>query len=162
MNPQVEFRSGTREDVPLILEFIRAIASYEKMTDQVEAAEASLEKWMFTERVAEVIFAVVDGKEVGFALFHHNFSTFVGRAGIHLEDIYVNEEYRRQGLGRAMFMEVVRIAKERGCGRMEWECLNWNEPAIEFYLSLEARPLAEWTTYRLDQEDIDRLLATEA
>lgn len=162
MNPQVEFRSGTREDLPLILEFIRAIASYEKMTDQVEATEASLEKWMFTERVAEVIFAVVDGKEVGFALFHHNFSTFVGRAGIHLEDIYVNEEYRRQGLGRAMFMEVVRIAKERGCGRMEWECLNWNEPAIEFYLSLEARPLAEWTTYRLDQKDIDRLLATEA
>lgn len=158
MGSNIVFRSGTRADVPLILQFIRAIAEYEKMTNQVEATEESISKWMFDEGVAEVIFAVVDGTEVGFALFHHSFSTFVGRAGIHLEDIYVNEDYRRQGVGRAMFMEVVRIAKERGCGRVEWECLNWNQPAIEFYLSLEARPLAEWTTYRLDSADIDRLL----
>ncbi len=158
MIANVEFRPGTRADVPLILEFIQALAKYEKMTDQVEATEESLAYWMFDQKVAEVFFAVVDGHEVGFALFHHNFSTFVGRAGIHLEDIYVTKDYRRQGLGKAMFMEVVRIAKERGCGRVEWECLNWNEPAIEFYLSLQARPLAEWTTYRLDQNDIDSLL----
>ena len=108
---------------------------------------------------AEVIFAQEDGKEVGFALFFHNFSTFLGRAGIYLEDLYVKEEYRGKGYGKGLLLEVARIAKERGCGRLEWTCLDWNKPSIDFYLSMGAVPMDEWTIYRLTAEKIDELLA---
>ena len=154
---KVVIRKAVREDAALILEFIRGIAKYEKMENEVEATVEMLEEQLFDKGRAEVIFAMEKDKEVGFALFFHNFSTFVGRAGLYLEDLYVYPEYRGKGYGKALFMELVNIASERRCGRMEWVCLNWNTPSIEFYRSLGAVPLDEWTTYRLDEKGIERL-----
>lgn len=154
---KVVIRKAVREDAALILEFIRGIAKYEKMENEVEATVEMLEEQLFDKGRAEVIFAMEKDKEVGFALFFHNFSTFVGRAGLYLEDLYVYPEYRGKGYGKALFMELVNIASERRCGRMEWVCLNWNTPSIEFYRSLGAVPLDEWTTYRLDENGIERL-----
>lgn len=151
-------RKAEREDVPLILEFIKGIARYEKMENDVEATVELLEEELFDKQRAEVIFALDNGKEVGFALFFHNFSTFVGRGGLYLEDLYVYPEYRGKGHGKALFMELVRIANERGCGRMEWVCLDWNTPSIGFYRALGATSLDEWTTYRLDKEGLARLM----
>lgn len=151
-------RKAERKDVPLILEFIKGIAQYEKMENEVEATVELLEEQLFDKQRAEVIFALDNGKEVGFALFFHNFSTFVGKSGLYLEDLFVFPEYRGKGHGKALFMELVRIASERGCGRMEWVCLNWNTPSIAFYRSLGASSLDEWTTYRLNKEGLARLL----
>lgn len=150
-------RKAIREDVALILEFIKGIARYEKMEDEVEATTELLEQQLFDQKRAEVIFAVEDGKEVGFALFFHNFSTFVGKCGLYLEDLYVYPEYRGRGYGKALFLELVKIAKERGCGRMEWVCLNWNQPSIDFYRSMGAVSLDEWKTYRLTEEKLSEL-----
>lgn len=150
-------RKAEREDAALVLEFIKGIAKYEKMENEVEATVELLEEQLFDKGRAEVIFAMEDGKEVGFALFFHNFSTFVGRGGLYLEDLYVYPEYRGKGYGKALFLELVRIANERKCGRMEWVCLNWNTPSIEFYRSMGAVALDEWTTYRLDEKGIERL-----
>lgn len=154
---KVVIRKAVREDAALILEFIRGIAKYEKMENEVEATVEMLEEQLFDKGRAEVIFAMEKDKEVGFALFFHNFSTFVGRAGLYLEDLYVYPEYRGKGYGKALFMELVNIASERRCGRMEWVCLNWNEPSIDFYRSMGAVALDEWTTYRLDEKGIERL-----
>lgn len=143
------FRFANSGDCGLILDFIKALAAYEKMSDDVVATEALLEKWIFEEKKAEVLFAVNDGKEVGFALFFHNFSTFLGRAGIYLEDLFVKPEYRGFGYGKALLRELARIAVQRECGRLEWSCLDWNQPSIDFYLSLGATPMDEWTTYRM-------------
>ena len=142
---------------PLYLNSSKGIAEYEKMENEVEATIGMLEEELFDKCRAEVIFAVESGKEVGFALFFHNFSTFVGRGGLYLEDLYVCPEHRGKGYGKALFMELVKIARERRCGRMEWVCLNWNTPSIEFYRSMGAAPLDEWTTYRLDEKGIERL-----
>lgn len=150
-------RKAEREDAALVLEFIKGIAKYEKMENKVEATVELLEEQLFDKGRAEVIFAMEDGKEVGFALFFHNFSTFVGRSGLYLEDLYVYPEYRGKGYGKALFMELVRIANKRKCGRMEWVCLNWNTPSIEFYRSMGAVALDEWTTYRLTEETIGQL-----
>ena len=150
-------RKAVREDAALILEFIKGIARYEKMENEVEATVEMLEEQLFDKGRAEVIFAMEKDKEVGFALFFHNFSTFVGRAGLYLEDLYVYPEYRGKGYGKALFMELVNIASERRCGRMEWVCLNWNKPSIDFYHSMGAVALDEWTTYRLDEKGIERL-----
>jgi GNAT superfamily N-acetyltransferase len=150
-------RKAVREDAALILEFIKGIARYEKMENEVEATVELLEEQLFDKGRAEVIFAMEKDKEVGFALFFHNFSTFVGRAGLYLEDLYVYPEYRGKGYGKALFMELVNIASERRCGRMEWVCLNWNKPSIDFYRSMGAVALDEWTTYRLDEKGIERL-----
>ena len=150
-------RKAVRKDTALILEFIKGIAKYERMENEVEATVEFLEEQLFDKCRAEVIFAVEEGKEVGFALFFHNFSTFVGRGGLYLEDLYVYPEHRGKGYGKALFMELVKIARERRCGRMEWVCLNWNTPGIEFYRSMGAAPLDEWTTYRLDEKGIERL-----
>lgn len=150
-------RKAEREDAALVLEFIKGIAKYEKMENEVEATVELLEEQLFDKGRAEVIFAMEDGKEVGFALFFHNFSTFVGRGGLYLEDLYVYPEYRGKGYGKALFLELVRIANERKCGRMEWVCLNWNTPSIEFYRSMGAVALDEWTAYRLTEETIGRL-----
>ena len=144
-----EIRFATECDTGLILEFIKGIAEYEKMSDDVVADENLLREWIFEKKLAEVIFAVEDGKEVGFALFFQNFSTFLGRAGIYLEDIFVKPEYRGRGHGKALIREIAKIAVKRGCGRLEWCCLDWNKPSIDFYLSLGAKPMDEWTTYRL-------------
>lgn len=154
----VDIRKAERGDAALILEFIRGIAAYEKMENDVVATVELIEQQLFDNRRAEVIFAMEDGKEVGFALFFHNFSTFVGRSGLYLEDLFVYPEYRGKGYGKALFLELVRIAHERGCGRMEWVCLNWNSPSIDFYRSMGAVPLNDWTTYRLAGDAISRLL----
>jgi len=143
------YRFATQSDVGLILQFIRELAQYEKMLPEVVATEALLREWIFEKQKAEVIFAMVDGQEVGFALFFHNFSTFLGRAGIYLEDLYVRPEYRGKGYGKGLLRTLARIAVERGCGRLEWWCLDWNAPSIDFYLSLGAEPMKEWTVYRI-------------
>ncbi|MHB0971193.1 MAG: GNAT family N-acetyltransferase [Thermoanaerobaculia bacterium] len=154
----ISARPANPGDVPLVLQFIRELAVYEKLENEVVATEDSLRAALFgTRRVAEVIFAMVDGREEGFALFFHNFSTFVGRPGLYLEDIYVRPEQRGHGIGRFLFGELARIAKERDCGRMEWAVLTWNEPAIRFYRNLGARVMDEWHVFRLDEEGIARL-----
>ena len=153
----VSFRTAERKDVALILEFIRELADYEKMLDEVVATPELLEKWIFDERKAEVIFALEGEREVGFALFFHNFSTFLGRAGIYLEDLYVRPECRGKGYGKALLKELARIAVERGCGRLEWWCLDWNRPSIDFYLSLGAEPMKDWTVYRIAGETLKKL-----
>ena len=153
-----KFRVATEKDTALIIDFIRGLAEYEKMTDEMIADEALLREWIFEKNKAEVIFALEDGVEVGFALFFHNFSTFLGRAGIYLEDLYVKPEYRGRGHGKALITELARITVERGCGRLEWCCLDWNKPSIDFYLSLGARQMNEWTTYRLAGESLKKLV----
>jgi GNAT superfamily N-acetyltransferase len=153
----MKIRKAVRQDVPLILEFIKGIARYEKMENEVVATTELLEEQLFDKGRAEVIFAMEEGVEVGFALFFHNFSTFLGRGGLYLEDLFVYPEHRGKGYGKALFLELVRIANERGCGRMEWVCLNWNKPSIDFYRSMGAVPLDEWTTYRLTSDAMKKL-----
>jgi GNAT superfamily N-acetyltransferase len=145
----MNFRYAEPADAGLILEFIQALADYEKMSDEVIATEELLREWLFDKKIAEVIFAMEGENEVGFALFFHNFSTFVGRGGIHLEDLYVYPQYRGKGYGKGLIQQIAKIAVERNCGRVEWTCLDWNTPSIEFYLSLGAVPMREWTIYRL-------------
>ena len=152
-----KFRFATEQDTALIIEFISGLAEYENMTDDMIADEELLHEWIFERKKAEVIFALEDGVEVGFALFFHNFSTFLGRAGIYLEDLFVKPEYRGRGHGKALICELARITVERGCGRLEWSCLDWNKPSIDFYLSLGAVPMEEWTTYRLAGETLLKL-----
>lgn len=149
MAGELAFRYAERKDSALILEFIRALAEYENMLDEVVATEAMLEAWIFDKQKAEVIFAVAGGREVGFALFFHNFSTFLGRAGIYLEDLFVFPEHRGKGYGKALLKRLAAIAAERKCGRLEWWCLDWNRPSIDFYLSLGAEPMSDWTVYRI-------------
>ncbi|BFJ85965.1 GNAT family N-acetyltransferase [Ruthenibacterium sp. CLA-JM-H11] len=157
MNAELNFRYAERNDVSLILKFIRELAAYEKMLDKVVADEATLEEWIFDKNKAEVIFACLDGKEIGFALFFHNFSTFLGRAGLYLEDLYVSPEYRGKGYGKAILKKLASIAVERKCGRLEWWCLDWNKPSIDFYLSLGAEPMSDWTVYRIAGETLKDL-----
>lgn len=151
----VTFRYAKREDAELILKFIKDLARYEKMENEVVATKGLLEEWLFEKEKAEVIFALSDGKEIGFALFFHNFSTFLGRAGIYLEDLYVMPEYRGKGYGKAILKKLAEIAIERGCGRLEWWCLNWNKPSIDFYLSLGAEPMKDWTVYRISGKTLE-------
>ena len=143
------FRYANQSDTALILQFIRALADYEKMSEEVIATEELLNEWLFDKKNAEVIFAIKDEIEVGFALFFHNFSTFLGRSGLYLEDLYVKPEYRGFGYGKSILKKLAQIAVERGCGRLEWSCLDWNQPSINFYLSLGAEPMSDWTGYRL-------------
>lgn len=145
----MRFRMAERSDISLILQFIRDLAEYEKMSDEVVADKATLEEWIFDKKKAEVIFALEGDTEVGFALFFHNFSTFWGRAGIYLEDLYVKPEFRGKGFGKAIMEKLALIAVERGCGRLEWWCLDWNKPSIDFYLSIGAEPMSGWTVYRV-------------
>ena len=154
---KLSFREAEEKDCGLILFFIRELAAYEKMSDEVVATEEMLSDWLFHKHSAEVIFACEDGKEVGFALFFHNFSTFVGRAGLYLEDLYVLPKYRGRGYGKALLKRLAAIAVERGCGRMEWVCLDWNQPSIDFYRSLGARPMDEWTVYRVAGGSLEQL-----
>lgn len=147
--PELSFRYAEEADCALILRFIRALAEYEKLAHEVVATEALLKEWIFERRKAEVLFACEDGREVGFALFFHNFSTFLGRAGIYLEDLYVLPEHRGKGYGRALLKRLAGVAVERGCGRLEWWCLDWNRPSIAFYRSLGAEAMEDWTVYRI-------------
>lgn len=152
-----QFRTATPNDVPLILYFIKELAVYEKMLDEVVATEEILTEWIFNKHSAEVIFVLHEGKEVGFALYFHNFSTFVGRAGLYLEDLYVMPKYRGMGYGKGLLRRLAQIAVERGCGRMEWVCLDWNKPSIDFYRSLGAQPMDDWTIYRLAGESLKQM-----
>ncbi len=154
---QLSFRYATEQDASLILEFVRGLAAYEKMSDEVVATEELLKEWIFVKKKAEVIFAVEDGREVGFALFFHNFSTFLGRAGLYLEDLFIKPDSRGKGYGKTILKEVARIAVERGCGRLEWWCLDWNKPSIDFYLSMGAEPMSDWTVYRIAGQTLEEL-----
>ena len=153
----VTFREARDTDCGLILSFIKGLAAYEKMSDEVVATEERLKEWLFGKKKAEVLLVCADGKEVGFALYFHNFSTFLGRAGIYLEDLYILPEYRGRGYGKAALKKLAQIAVQRGCGRLEWACLDWNQPSIDFYLSLGAKPMDEWTVYRVTGETLTKL-----
>lgn len=157
MENKLTFRYAERKDVPLILQFIKDLAEYEKMLDEVVADEATLEEWIFDQKKAEVLFAMEEGKEVGFALFFHNFSTFLGRAGLYLEDLFVQPEHRGKGYGKQILQKLASIAVERKCGRLEWWCLDWNQPSIDFYLSLGAEPMSDWTVYRIAGDTLQNL-----
>ena len=157
MSEKFTFRYAKRDDISLILQFIKDLAAYEKMINEVVADEKTLEEWIFDKQKAEVIFAVVDDEEIGFALFFHNFSTFLGRAGIYLEDLFVKPVYRGKGYGKAILKKLAAIAVERGCGRLEWWCLDWNKPGIDFYLSLGAEPMDDWTVYRITGDTLSNL-----
>jgi len=151
-------RTASAEDVPLILTLIKELAEYERLSHEVVATEDSLKTWLFGERpVAEALVAEHGKEAAGFALFFHNFSTFLGKPGIYLEDVYVRPEYRGRGIGKALLARLAKLAKERGCGRLEWSVLDWNEPSIRFYESLGAVALDDWTVYRVTGDALDRL-----
>lgn len=153
----MDYRFAERKDAALILEFIKGLAEYEKLSDEVVATPETLEEWIFERQKAEVIFALEDGVEVGFALFFHNFSTFLGRAGLYLEDLFVKPAYRGRGYGKGLLAALAKIAVERGCGRLEWVCLDWNRPSIDFYKSLGAVPMEDWTIYRVAGDTLTAL-----
>ena len=157
MSQMMTIRPAEEKDCGIILEFIRGLAEYERMSDQVVATEELLREWIFEKKKAEVLIACEGKKPVGFALFFHNFSTFLGRAGIYLEDLFVFPEYRGRGYGRALLKRLAQITVERGCGRLEWACLDWNKPSIDFYLSLGAVPMEEWTVYRLTGDTLNAM-----
>jgi len=158
MTENFQIKSATKNDVGIILELIKEIAVYEKLADQVEATEEQIINHLFSEKTyAECIIGFENNIPIGFALFFHNYSTFVSRPGIYLEDLFVKEEYRGKGYGKKLLLNLVKIANERNCGRVEWSVLDWNKPAIDFYESLGATPMNEWTVYRLNQEAINKL-----
>ena len=159
MSESMKFRSAVPGDEKLILTLIRELADYEGMLDQVVADEETLHTWIFEKGKAEVLFVMEGKDEVGFALFFHNFSTFLGRAGIYLEDLYVRPEYRGRGYGKGLIRRLAALAVERGCGRLEWWCLDWNQPSIDFYLSLGAEPMSDWTVYRIAGKTLTDLAA---
>lgn len=155
-----QIREGKPGDVELILSFIRELAEYERLSHEVTATAADLEKYLFSpERKAEVIIGFYEGKPVGFALFFHNFSTFLGKPGIYLEDLFVKEEYRGRGFGKALLVYLANLALERDCGRLEWAVLDWNEPSINFYKSIGARIMNEWLINRITGESLLNLAA---
>jgi GNAT superfamily N-acetyltransferase len=165
MNSQSNFeiRPARVEDVPVILELIRGLATYERAPDEVTATEEQLVGVLFGERPAAEVLLAFEGKSpIGFAVFFHNFSTWLGRPGLYLEDLFVKPEKRGKGYGRALLVDLAKIARDRACGRMEWAVLNWNEPAIKFYRALGAEPLDEWTVFRLTREGIAELAKSES
>lgn len=157
MEKELTFRFAKKEDTSLILEFIKALAKYEKLEHEVVANEQLLQEWIFEKNKAEVIFVMENNQEIGFALFFHNFSTFLGRAGLYLEDLYIKSEYRHRGYGKKTLQYLAKLAVERGCGRLEWWCLDWNKNSIDFYLSLGAKAMDEWTVYRITGDTLKNL-----
>jgi GNAT superfamily N-acetyltransferase len=157
VNEHTVLRDAGEQDTPLILEFIRGLAEYERLLDQVTATEDDLRKSLFADHRAHVLIAEYREKPAGFALYFYNFSTFLGRPGIYIEDLFVKPEYRGKGIGKALLSRVAATAFEQNCGRLEWACLNWNEPSIAFYKSQGARPLSEWTAYRVTGEKMKEL-----
>ena len=163
MQSDFEIRSAHLHDVPIILELIRDLATYERAPNEVTATEEQLIDVLFGERpAAEVLLAFEKDTPVGFAVFFQNFSTWLGRPGLYLEDLFVKPEKRGKGYGRALLVDLARIARDRGCGRMEWAVLDWNEPAIKFYRALGAKPMDEWTVFRLTPDGIARLAQSES
>jgi GNAT superfamily N-acetyltransferase len=165
MKIQTDFavRSARVEDVPIILQLIRDLATYERAPNEVSATEEQLVDVLFGEKpAAEVLLAFEKDTPVGFAVFFHNFSTWLGRPGLYLEDLFVKPEKRGKGYGRALLVELAKIARDRGCGRMEWAVLDWNEPAIKFYRALGAKSMEEWTVFRLTRDGISELAKSES
>lgn len=144
-----DIRIAEKSDVNLIMEFIKGIASYEKLLNEVKATPELLEEWLFEKKTGEVAFIMEKNKEVGFVLYFHNFSTFVGKAGMYIEDLFVFPEYRGKGYGKALINHVIDKARSEGLGRVEWTCLDWNTPSIEFYKSMGAKAMDEWTNFRI-------------
>lgn len=151
-------RTAKEKDIDLIIFFINQIAEYEKLSNEVVLDKSTIYDYLFNKKIAKCKFIMEDNKEIGFALYFYNFSTFKGKAGLYLEDIFILEEYRNKGYGKKLFLNLVKEAKDNNLGRMEWTCLNWNEPSIKFYKSLGAIGLDEWTTYRLDESKIKELV----
>ncbi len=158
MSSRLKIRTAQKEDAALVLSFIKKIAEYEKMSDQVVATVETLEEFIFEKKAAQVFLAEYDGEPAGFALFFENFSTFIGRTGLYLEDLFVDPDKRGLGIGKALFQAVAAEAKRRGCQRMEWTCLDWNTPSIEFYRRMGAISMDEWTTYRLSGKAIEKAI----
>jgi GNAT superfamily N-acetyltransferase len=154
---EYNIRKATKNDANLILDFIKKLAEYEKMENQVVATKELLEEWIFDKKKAQVIFVLEEGKEVGFALYFYNFSTFLGKAGIYLEDLFVLPEYRKKGYGKLLLKTLAKTVVEQGLGRLEWSCLDWNTPSIEFYESLGAKMMKEWKVFRLTGEELKNL-----
>ena len=154
--PNLTFRNAVREDIPLILKFIKKLAEYEKRLNEVVAKEKDLEKWIFDKNQAEVIFALENGKEIGFALFFLSFSTYLGNVNLHLEDLFIDPEYRGRGYGKALLKKLAKIVVDRGYGRFEWTCLSWNKPSIDFYLSLGAKQ-KDWNVFHLTGDELKKL-----
>lgn len=152
-------RFAREEDVSLVFEFIKELADYEKLLHEVVATEDILRKSLFERKVAEVVIAEYREEPIGFALFFHNFSTFLGRPGLYLEDLYIRPDMRGRGYGKTLLSFLAKLAKDRDCGRFEWWCIDWNEPSIKFYKSIGAEAMDEWTVYRLDGERLDNLAA---
>lgn len=152
-----QIRFAERKDIPVILGFIRKLAEYEKLENEVVATEELLGTWLFEKNKAEVLLAFEGENPVGYALFFHNFSTFLGRAGIYLEDLFVLPEKRGKGYGKALLTHLAHITVDRECGRLEWSCLDWNKPSLDFYQSLGAKRMTEWTVHRLTGDDLRRV-----
>jgi GNAT superfamily N-acetyltransferase len=157
LDPSIRLRYAEEDDVPLILEFIRGLAEYEGLLDRVEATREGLREALFEDRRAEALIGEYQGQPAGFALYFHTFSTFLGKPGIFVEDIFVKPELRGKGLGKLLLSFIARLAVEEGCGRLEWACLDWNEPSIAFYRRCGALPLDQWTTYRVTGEKLREL-----
>lgn len=151
-------RTAVEKDIDLIIFFIKAIAEYENLSNEVVLDKDRLFDYLFNKKIAKCKFIMEEDKEIGFALYFYNFSTFKGKAGLYLEDIFILEPFRHKGYGKKLFLDLVKEAKENNLGRMEWTCLNWNEPSIKFYKSLGAKGMNEWTTYRLDEMQIKELV----
>ncbi len=152
-----QIRFAERKDIPVILGFIRKLAEYEKLENEVVATEELLGTWLFEKNKAEVLLAFEGENTVGYALFFHNFSTFLGRAGIYLEDLFVLPEKRGKGYGKALLTHLAHITVDRECGRLEWSCLDWNKPSLDFYQSLGAKRMTGWTVHRLTGDDLRRV-----
>lgn len=161
MEPRFNIRPARPDEAGLILDFIKRLADYEKCADEVVADEATIRQSLFVEHSAEVVFAEEDGVAIGFALFFHNFSTFVGRKGLYLEDLFIIPEKRGRGYGKALLKYLARTAVERNCGRMEWICLDWNQPALNVYRSIGAVPMDEWTVQRLSETALKQFADNE-
>lgn len=156
--PRFEIKPATESDVPIIFSFIEKLAAYERLSHEIVATEERLRRTLFAgRRTAEVAIAYEASQPVGFVLFFHNYSTFLARPGLYIEDLFIEEGYRRRGYGRALLLYVARLAKERGCGRLEWSVLDWNQPAIDFYKKLGAVPMNEWTVFRVTGQGLDKL-----
>ncbi len=154
-----QIRFATREDVPVILGFIMELARYEKLENEVVATEAILEEWLFDKKKAEVLLVCEGVRPVGYALFFHSFSTFLGRAGIYLEDLFVLPEERGKGYGKTLLRHLAKLTVERGCGRLEWSCLDWNKPSLDFYASIGAKKMTGWIVHRLTGSDLEDFAA---